>query len=191
MRRIFLWTALLIMSVSSACAQIVNAPQVGGTGGGGFDDVCRSGSVMVGYNMIIGKSVITFAAVCQAQTNGVLVGANYGGRTFGRNDGPGVGGTPHVMVTPRCPGGTAISGMHIWVNKFNELDSVSGTCTPLLSNTVKGATIQQTGTQGGEGYSNDSSNCPAGMIAVGITIRSGALVDALGLKCSPFPWHRH
>ena len=189
MRSIFIGAALLITSAFGADAQVTVATQVGGQGGGPFEDVCNHGDVMIGYNLVIGKSINTVAAVCQAQTHGVLVGANYGLRTWGKNDNPGLGAPPHVLVTPRCPGGTAISEMHIWINKFNELDSVSATCTPLLPNTVRGAVIHQTGTNGGEGFDNGLSTCPQGTIAVGITGRSGALVDALGLQCSAFRWH--
>jgi hypothetical protein len=42
---------------------------------------------------------------------------------------------------------------------------------------------------GGKATGSGASNCPNGMIAVGVTGRYGALVDSVGLKCSPFPWH--
>lgn len=190
MRSICFGAAILIMSGLGASAEITTAMQVGGQGGGPFEDICNGNDVMIGYNVITGKSINTFAAVCQAQNHGVLVGANYGLRTWGKNDNPGVGAPHHVMFTNRCPGGSAISQMHIWVNKFNELDSVSATCSPLLPNTVGATTINQTLTNGGEGFLNDLSTCPQGTVAVGVTGRSGALVDALGLQCSTFKWHR-
>jgi len=187
MRSIFLGSAILIGSVFAASAQVINAPVVGGPGGGPFDDPCRpDGSVLVGYNVTSGKAMNQFAAVCQAQNNGVLRGAVYGLRTWGKADN---NGADHIVVAPRCPLGMAIRAMQIWVNKFKEIDSVEATCFELLPNTAGTASLQRTRTNGGQASSNAESGCPPGTIALGITGRSGALVDALGLKCSSFPWH--
>lgn len=187
MRSIFLGSAILIVSVFAASAQVINAPVVGGPGGGAFDDPCRpDGSVLVGYNVTSGKAMNQFAAVCQTQNNGVLRGAVYGLRTWGKADN---NGADHIVVAPRCPLGMAIRAMQIWVNKFKEIDSVEATCFELLPNTAGTASLQRTRTNGGQASSNAESGCPPGTIAVGITGRSGALVDALGLKCSSFPWH--
>ena len=188
-RSIGLGSAMLMMSFLGASAQVINAPQVGGPGGGPLDDACRSGDVMIGYNVISGKAMNTFAAVCQAQNNGVLVGKNYGLRTWGKDNGVGLGGTYHEFATPRCPAGSAVSEMNVWVNKVNELDSVAATCSPLRPNTGGVSSLQRTTTNGGEAARQGSSGCPKGTIAVGITGHSGALVDGLGLKCSAFPWH--
>ena len=186
MRSIFLGSAILIVSVFAASAQVINAPEVGGPGGGPFDDPCRPGGVLVGYNVTSGKAMNQFAAVCQTQNNGVLEGEVYGLRTWGKNDD---NGADHTVVAPRCPLGTAIRAMQIWVNKFNEIDSVEATCYALLPNTAGVASLPRTTTHGGQAVSNAETGCPPGTVAIGITGRSGALVDALGLKCSRFPWH--
>ena len=192
MRSICLCLAILIGSVVTAYAQIINTPAVGGQGGGPLDDPCHPGDVMVGYNIQPGKALNTFAAVCQAQKNGVLIGANYGLHTWGR-DPEGTGGGPFPpfteIDTPRCPAGQAIFGLTIWVNKFNEVDSVAATCVPLLPNSGTASQIPRSRTNGGQAVTEGAIGCGLGGIAVGITGRSGALIDSLGLKCSPFAWH--
>ena len=182
MRSIVIGSALLFLSIAPACAQVTTAPQVGGTGGGAFDDSCRPGDVMIGYNVTSGKAMNTFAAVCQAQNNGVMVGKNYGLRTWGKDSSVGLGGHYHGFDTPRCPAGSAVSELNVFVNKFQELDSVAATCSPLRAGGT--ASLQRTSTDGGVAGRSGTSTCPKGMVAVGVSGRSGALVDSLGLKCS-------
>jgi hypothetical protein len=167
---------------------ITIASVVGGPGGGPFDDNCNSSDVLIGYNITSGKSVNQFAAVCQATKNGMLVGANYGLRTWGEGDQS--GGNKKSFIA-RCPTGSAVSALQLFVNKFNELDSVSGTCLPLKANTGGASYLQRTTTDGGQDQPsrNGVSSCPNGLIAVGVLGRSGALVDSLGIKCAPLPAH--
>lgn len=179
-RSIFFGSALMVASCFGADAQVV-----GGPGGGPFDDACRPDDVMVGYNVLSGKAMNQFAAVCQAQNNGVLVGKNYGLRTWGKN----FENDYKFFDTPRCPAGAAISALNVFVNKFNELDSVSATCSPLRRNTGRTSFFPKTSASGGQAVRNGPSTCPQGTIAVGVTGRSGALVDSVGLRCAPFPWH--
>jgi hypothetical protein len=185
MRSIGLGAVILILSAFGACAQVINAPVVGGPGGGPFDDACKPGDVMVGFNVTDGKAMDQFAAVCQAQNNGVLVGKNYGLRTWGKED----ESIPHLGYWPRCPAGSAITEMQVWVNKFQELDSVAATCSPLRPNSGQVSSLPRTVPMGGKAARNGVSACPNGMIAVGVTGRSGALVDSIGLKCAPLPRH--
>jgi hypothetical protein len=187
MRTICLGLVIFIGSVAGAYAQVTNTPTVGGPGGGPFSDPCHPGDVMIGFNVTEGKALNTFAAVCQAQGNGVLVGANYGLRTFGQQAQS--TGSYAGADYPRCPYGQAIYGLTIWVNKFNELDSVAATCVPLLPNSGTQSQLPRTPTSGGVAVQESAVGCGSG-VAVGITGRSGALMDSLGLKCSNFPWHR-
>lgn len=187
MRSICLGLAILIGSVFGANAQIIGAAQIGGEGGGAFDDPCQPDDVMIGFNWNSGKSLITFAAVCQAQNNGVLAGPVHGLRTWGK-DRPPSGNDFHGTGAERCPTGSAIYEMEVFVNKFNEIDRVQAICLPLLPNTGSAASLR-TSTQGGEAVRDGVSSCSPNMLAVGIAGRSGALVDKLGLKFSTFPWH--
>jgi hypothetical protein len=191
-RSICVGLAILIGSVLGG-ARAKDSPQVGGPGGGPFDDACHGTDVLVGYNESSGKAMNTIAAVCQAQKDGVLEGANYGLHTWGVDDsGPGLGATFHSSSTPRCPPGQAISELHVWVNKFNEIDSVSATCTALLRPTTGDyprSYLERYGGGSGQAVRDGPTGCPANTIATGLTGRSGALIDSLGLKCSPFPWH--
>ena len=185
MRSILFGSALLILSCFAADAQVINVPQVGGPGGGPFDDPCKPTDVLIGFNVSNGKAMDLFAAVCQAQTNGVPVGANYGLHTWGKEDSD----IPHLFLKPRCPAGSAITQLQVWVNTFQELDSVAATCAPLRPNSGGLSSLQRTLPMGGKAVRDGVSACPPGMFAVGVTGRSGALVDSVGLKCSPLRPH--
>jgi len=183
MRSIHLGLVILIGSVFGAYAQVSNTPHVGGPGGGPFADDCHGTDVLIGYNVTQDKAMNTIAAVCQPQINGTLVQTNYGLTTHGQQ--PTAGGGP---VYPRCPGGQAIYGFTIYVNKFNEIDSVAAACVPLLANTGAAAQLGLTMNRGGA-VRNEAIGCGSG-VAIGLTGRSGALIDSLGLKCNAgFPWH--
>jgi hypothetical protein len=186
MKSIILGCAILIFSTFGAYAEVTNAQLVGGAGGAPFDDACGQGDVLIGYNIISGKAMNTFAAVCQPQSGGVLIGKNYGLRTWGKDSNEGV--AFETSDVARCPAGTAISALTILVNKFNELDSVSATCSPLLRNTVGISFLTSSGSSGGQAFRQGQSECRPGTVAVGVFGRSGALMDALGLKCAPPPW---
>jgi hypothetical protein len=186
MRSITLILGLFILlgSVFGASAQGTPTPEVGGTGGAPFADPCHGSDVMIGFNITGGKAMNTFAAVCQAQDNGVLVGANYGLNTWGKLPGeqfPAEG-------DQRCPAGQAIYGMTIYVNKQNELDSLGATCVSLLPNGGPQSELLHLPSLGGVSVSNSAIGCGSG-VAVGITGRSSDLMNSLGLECSQFPWH--
>jgi hypothetical protein len=194
MRSICLGLAILVSSAFGAYAQVTNTSTVGGQGGSPFDDPCHGTDVLIGFNFTDGDALNTVAAVCQAQNNGVLVGANYGLAT--RGTGP--DDTSHAFParfgpapeTPRCPSGSAVISVDVWVNKFNEIDSVEGHCAQMTP-ADPGArfTLSQSQSQGRAVGNAIPVQCPDSMMAVGITGRSGDLMDSLGLKCSPFPWH--
>lgn len=173
---------ILIFSGSVAHAQATW--QVGGKGGAFFADGCRPGDVMVGYNVTAGKGMNTFAVVCQSQSNGVLIGKNCGLHTWGSNHGGGY----HYLLTPRCPENAAITELEVWVNVFNEVDSVRADCSPLRANTGGMSTLVKT-TSDGVPVAQASTECPWGTYAIGAVGRSGALVDALGLQCAAPSWH--
>jgi hypothetical protein len=79
--------------------------------------------------------------------------------------------------------------MRVWLDKFNEVNKVAATCTPLLNGPhAIGTYLGETGTDG-EATNSEPLSCGAGAIAIGITGRSGALIDGVGLKCASFPWH--
>jgi hypothetical protein len=186
MRSICLGLAILLGSVLGASAD--DTPEVGGPGGSHFDDACHGTDVMIGFNITENKALNTIAAVCQPQNNGVLVGANYGLRTWGTLPEPTAVFTGSESY--RCPAGQAMFGFTIWVNKLNELDSVAATCVPLSPDGGTGAQLPRSVTVGGVSVSESAIGCGLGGIAVGITGRSSGVMNSLGLKCNPnFPWH--
>jgi hypothetical protein len=187
MRSICLSFAILMGSAFGAYAQQVTSypPQVGGTGGGPFDDACHGSDVLVGFNYTAGKAMNTIAAVCQPQASGILTGTNYGLNTWGKlPDDVGAKGAP------RCPGGQAIIEFHILVDKNNEINRISATCRPMLPPNPASSETQLpvTAAPGGQSVRDGSSQCEFPAIGIGITGRSGQLVDSLGIKCSTFPW---
>ncbi|MGA9005789.1 MAG: hypothetical protein WB495_02535 [Xanthobacteraceae bacterium] len=190
MRSICLGLAILFFCVFGAQAQVTNSPQVGGPLGGAFDDPCHGTDVLIGFNAVTGKALNTIAAVCQAQDNGVLVGANYGLHTWG--DSTYNGGPFHALFGVRCSPGEAVFELHVTVNKFDEVDGVSALCTSLLRPNVGDYPRDNAGgtsTNGGQAVRDGPSGCPINAIAVGLTGRSGSLINSVGLKCSKFPWH--
>jgi hypothetical protein len=183
MRSICLGLVILISYAFGACAQVTNAPAVGGPGGSPFDDACRPGDVMVGFNTTSGTGLDTIAAICQAQDDGVLVGGVYGLHAWGE-----LHTDSGFADAPRCPADSAIYSLDVWVNKFNKLDSSDAICLPLRPDIGVASSLKRTYTEG-VASRGSPSECPSDTIAVGITGRSGAEVDSVGLKCSPFPWH--
>jgi hypothetical protein len=182
MRPICLGLAILMGSIFGAHAQESNTPKVGGQGGGTFADACRGSDVLVGFNITQDKAMNTIAAVCRAQEDGKLTGADYGLKTHGEQPTAG-GGEQNV----RCPHGQAIFGLTIWVNKFNEVDSVSATCVSLLPHSKEHAQLPRT--RNGQDVTESAIGCGSG-VAIGLNGRSGALIDSIGLKCNEgFPWH--
>ena len=191
MRSIYLGVAMLMGCVFGAHAQVVDAPVVGGPGGGPYDDPCHTGDVLVGLNYTSGKGMDTIAGVCQSQRDGELVGQVYSLGTHGQVHNPAAGATGPFgdEGKPRCPPGAAVYEMQVWVNKFNEVDSVEAVCFPLKPTPTSPRSFLQRTDTSGVATSASPSNCPLTSLAVGIVGRSGAEVDSVGLKCSPFPWH--
>ena len=122
--------AFLFGGVFSAFAQtdVHSSKVVTGPGGVPFVDACHPGDVLIGFNFNAGKAMNTFAGVCQAQDNGVLIGANYG--LFTRGSIPDDGHF-HTGDAMRCPAGEAIRSMRVWLDKHDEVNSVSATCEQL------------------------------------------------------------
>lgn len=184
---LFALAAALLGNTASVSAQAISYSriQVGGPGGGPFEDTCRPNDVLIGFNYTAGKALNQIAGVCQAENNGALVGANYGLRTWGHwdNSGP-YGATGNV----RCPPGQAITSLHVWVDKFHEVHNVRATCSPLVGG-GQGTYLNSTDNMGGQAFSDGSTPCPPLALAIGLTGGYGTLIDRLGLKCSTFPWY--
>ena len=175
---------------ASAQSDVHNTKIVSGPGGGPFDDACRPGDVLVGFNYISGKAMNRLAGVCQAQNNGVLVGANYGLATHGEDPGNGtlLGAEFHGEGFPRCPPGQAIYEMRVWLDRHNEVEKVAASCTPLLPDPhVQGVYLGDWG-GGGEAVRSEPFSCGPADIAIGIIGRAGSQIDGVGLKCGTFPW---
>lgn len=185
--------ALTIGGIYCAFAQtdVHNSKIVSGPGGGPFDDACHPGDVLVGFNYISGSAMNRLAGVCQAQKNGVLVGANYGLNTQGEDPGNGtlLGGAEfHAQAFPRCPPGQAINEMRVWLDRFGKVNKVAASCTPLLADPhVQPVYLGEFG-GGGEPVSSEPITCGPVDIAIGMIGRSGSLIDGVGLKCGTFPW---
>jgi len=169
----------LCASPATAQTQTAYSGQVGGPGGGAFDDPCRPGDVLVGVNVTTGKAINTVGPVCQSTS----FGAVYGLRTWGVDSGPGSGGAFGSEAALRCPSNTAVAKIHAYVDKYGILSSIALYCRAVSGGpTVEGGWFAASGKSATSG----DAECPADFVAIGMTGGYGALVDRIGLKCGLF-----
>ena len=120
----------LLAFVTAASAQFTYSKQVGGPGGGAFEDTCHGGDLLVGFNYTAGKALNTTAPVCQAvDQQGRLTGNVYGLEHLGSCCRSTSAYASAGAV--RCPDGEAVEGLHVFVDKFGEVHHVRATCYPL------------------------------------------------------------
>lgn len=140
----------------------------------------RSGT-RVEWDCPIGASVIGFEAVQSADRTLARVRFLCGGQVFtpwwgGRSDKP-------VESSP-CPVGEVAVGLEARAGRF--VDAASLLCAPLLQegNGFKVSTLAHASPAiGGSGGNARQIMCPGGMVVRGVRVRTGALVDSLGIAC--------
>ncbi|MCP4620301.1 MAG: hypothetical protein GY844_28180 [Bradyrhizobium sp.] len=170
----------LSVSPASAQSQTTYSEQVGGPGGGVFNDACKPGDVLVGVNITYGKAINSVGPVCRR-----LGGALYGLRTWGVAAEP-TGGPFEAFSAGgdlRCPPNTAVARIHAGVDKYGIVSSIELYCRP-----ASGGAIVAGNSLFSEGKASTSGDakCPGDFVAIGMTGGYGALVDRVGLKCGLF-----
>jgi hypothetical protein len=181
---------MLLSSVVGAWAQEVETKViVSGPGGVYGVDVCHGSDVLIGFNSTAGDTLNSIAGVCQAQNNGVLVGANYGLFTRGTPaTTPGTGGRFNIKDSPRCPPAMAIGGqMTVKLDKNGEVQSFFATCVGLLPNQHLPLASIDAGSDG-TAVTSRYVSCAPGRIANGLVSQSGPLINGVGMQCAIFPW---
>ena len=160
---------------------------VGGTGGGGFRDVCPQNQYLVGVELRSGSWVDAITPVCGVFKPGL--GAQGGPRSKhgGNGGGPQAGACPVGSFVTQLRLGFTRSG-----NQEKFLDYVQMKCTSAKNPSQTSDVCLATG-EGCYTHINNAvigpmgSDCPGNEAAVGLIGRSGLYVDALGVACGPKP----
>lgn len=174
--------ASLLISISLASgtnAQGVYTPELGGYGGAHFEDDCRTGDHLIGFNFTADKALNSIGPVCHPRNNEKWRGEPYGLRTWGK---PPTGHEFHLADTVRCKRDQFVTALHVWWDKYGIVHHVEIFCHNASRSSESTAT---TYTLGGEPSHNGSSPCQKGLLAVGMVGRYGALIDRIGLKYLP------
>jgi hypothetical protein len=171
-------------------------PPIGGPGGGQFFSRCPDGTVLAGFNLNVGDDVDAAGAVCRGVLSTNIAGGNFGLERFG-----GTGGGPYDLS---CPGtAPAVVGIDVGYEGVNTVvvnnihvfcgaPMTNGPLTTYPTRVFDGAAIGRADNGPLQGTRPIPLNwgravCPAGLVAVGITGRSGRMLDALSLICGPPP----
>ena len=150
---------------------------VGGSGGRSFDIVCPDG-VATALSGKAGAVIDSLALVCRPTSSGRLGDPTSAGRAGG------AGGSSFAAA---CPDDHAIIGLHGAAGAV--IDSAIAICAPLVA-TETGWTVDLDAERtslpgaGGKGGKAFELQCPDGQVVAGLTGRSGAVVDAVGLFCT-------
>lgn len=176
--------AALLLGVSLATgarAEITYTNELGGKGGGHFEDSCNPGDFLVGFNWTAGKALNTVSPLCVVQKNGKWAGQPYRRRTWGQ-PAERIGGVaaPFINGSHKCNPDQFVTALHVWWDKFGIVHHVEVFCHD-VSRSKK--YVYQTDTQGGEPSHDGSAPCPTRQFGIGIHGGYGALIDRIGLKC--------
>ena len=187
--------AAMLFFVLSAQAQTdVILPPIGGSGGGQFVARCPQSQFLTGFELRTGDDVDAIRPICVTAYSPADVGPLVpGGISFGGN-----GGGPRQLLCPkdapivtgmfvRAEGVDTLSvnNIHLWCGVAAATQNLSA-----LPNAVFDGPFEK---HNGRDFIwekdlmqvNDTQYCPAGLVAVGINGRSGALLDSVGLICGP------
>ncbi len=195
--RVICVSAAMLFFVLSAHAQTdaVLKP-IGGIGGRQFVARCPQGQLLTGFELRTGDDVDAIKIICVTAYGPADVGPLVtGGERFGGN-----GGGPRQLLCPRdAPIVTGVdvnwagqqtpivNGIHL----FCGVAATTQTPSQFPAAVFDGSRVEvnEPGIDftdsytGGRGFSNQY--CPAGLVAVGISGRSGIWLDAVGLICGP------
>jgi hypothetical protein len=177
----------------TTCAQEVQAPVAGGSGGSYFEYSCGPGRMLVGLRGSAGVLVDAVQAVCaRVDAAGYVSEARPAGPVFG-------GPRPFDKVAD-CPDQQAIQSLKVSQTENEPLvGSIKITCLEVARFADGGRTeleIEGSGhlalydspqlltSSDDRGYYWDS-NCPNETYAVGIRGRASQYLDAIGLICAP------
>jgi hypothetical protein len=190
---IFVPAALLFFVLSAQAQTDVILPPIGGSGGGQFVARCPQGQFLTGFELRTGDDVDAIRPICVTAYGPADVGPFVpGGISFGGN-----GGGPRQLLCPKDA--PIVTGMFVWaegvdtlsVNNIHLWCGVAAATQNLsaLPNAVFDGPFEKHERdfvwEKDLMQVRDTQYCPAGLVAVGINGRSGALLDSVGLICGP------
>lgn len=195
-----LLTLVFVLGLAPMCPDLVVASDRtvwGGPGGEYFREACPPGSYLVGLKGSAGSWVNRIAPICAPWLPAKLT---FGAPTVGPFHGTSRGGVERERI---CWGfGINNRAIQSWTLKRlssdNFIEYIKAHCTSLAPPTATarlnfGGPITED--QGGSDFADlgtqrpdyFSSACPTGELAVGIHVRAGEFLDAIGLICGPLP----
>lgn len=185
--------SMIIALPTHAQADAILTP-IGGRGGSHFIGRCPDRKYLTGFDLRVGDDVDAIRPLCVSAHASASVGAIEPYRfSFG---GTGGGGDVRVICRSDAP---IVAGIRVGYEgaQTQIVNNIHLFCGQALTGqqlaqypaaVFDGPPASPTGT-GNAGRPNshqlNRQNCPPGLVAVGISGRSGVLLDALGLICGP------
>ncbi|HEU5137439.1 MAG TPA: hypothetical protein VFU13_20015 [Steroidobacteraceae bacterium] len=192
------FTSLLVASALGLSSPVfAQADQIlrpiGGPGGGQFFGRCPIGDLLTGFELRTGDDVDAIRPICARAVNSSAIGQRVKhAQSFG-----GTGGTVGEIVCPdEAP---LVTGLFVGyegektiiVNTLHLYCGRIATDQPLSTHPTAvfdGSEIRRTKAGPFSGHSyvplySDTHTCPSGLVAVGISGRSGIWLDSVGLIC--------
>ena len=193
-RLIFVPAALLFFVLSAQAQTDVILPPIGGSGGGQFVARCPQGQFLTGFELRTGDDVDAIRPICVTAYGPADVGPLVPGKiSFGGN-----GGAPRQLLCPkdapivtgmfvRAEGVDTLSvnNIHLWCGVAAATQNLSALPNAVFDGPVEKHNGRDFIWEKDLTQVNDTQYCPAGLVAVGINGRSGALLDSVGLICGP------
>ena len=173
-------------------------PPIGGPGGGAFQAACVRGEILVGVELRVGDDVDAIRPVCATPTSPTNISYSIGRGSFYGGD----SGRPSTLTCPAAA--PAVNGIevgyegqvHVIINNVHLFCSLALPDQPLTnypSQVFDGPAIIETDHdlfKASEAVPLKFGRawCPPGLVAVGVTGRSGSWLDALSLICDVLPY---
>jgi len=168
----------LLSLATGAQAQVGPTNLIGGPGGGSFTSPCRDNEFLTGLTGVGGKDMNSVNAICQPfDAEGRWVGPSRGLRIFGD---PNVSYRSAKTHSAECPLDTAAEQIVVQIGA-NIVHSAALICRHVNAHDYVGT--YYAGSHDGNARPEDTTGCGGGALAVGIVLRSGSMIDALGLLC--------
>ncbi|MEO8017410.1 MAG: hypothetical protein ABI769_06330 [Pseudomonadota bacterium] len=169
-------------------------PHFGGAGGGDFVARCTRGDILTGFELQTGDDVDSIRPICARPMTATSIGERFlFGRKFG---GDGGGSTKQLLCPDNAP---AIAGVGIDIDGrdtkiVNGIDIFCSAIVPNQPMTATAATSYMGPHPEGGAFTTvlnfedyNRQICPAGLVPVGISGRSGVWLDSVGLICGATP----
>jgi hypothetical protein len=190
---LFAWASLFLSNIPVHAQGIQDMPIQGGNGGGHFSMTCPNRAPMVGIELTAGAWVNSIAGKCLEHKvvpiRSILVNTYFTGSNPGPN-----------KKSATCGLGKTLLGIKYGFtrdgNKPKYVDYVQLICIDAATKAVSYGTCLDSGDGCWDKHPNPGdyngyglafeSRCMPQQIAVGLTGRSGAFIDALAMQCTPY-----